>query len=134
MTMVCRTVLKGIESAAGAEKKYAGQPETPTVKTTSPKPPRPLLESPRAKEAMRPAFVRRQPDNIHHEPVSRSTERRGDITPVTDEKTRIVSCGQPRILPPHNIQIPLTMEIDGLKKSYSVNLAINIKELTKETY
>jgi signal recognition particle receptor subunit beta len=127
LTMLCRTVLKGIEAGIGTEtKKYPGKPETaaetPAGKTISPGPSRPLQEPPRAKETSRPAILRQKPDKLRPEPVGQ-----------VNEKTRIISCGQPRILPPHSIQIPLTMEIDGLAKSFSVNIAINIKELTRET-
>ena len=122
LTMACRMVLKGIETGTGGEKKYVGKPETPTVKTTSPGPSRPLAEAARAREAVRPAIPGQKPDKLRPEPVSRA-----------NEKTRIISCGQPRIFPPDSLQIPLTMEIDGLTKSYSVNIAINIKELTRET-
>jgi hypothetical protein len=125
--MLCRTVLKGIEAGIGTEtKKYPGKPETaaetPAGKTISPGPSRPLAEAARAREAVRPAIPGQKPDKLRLEPVSRA-----------NEKTRIISCGQPRIFPPDSIQIPLTMEIDGLTKSYSVNIAINIKELTRET-
>jgi signal recognition particle receptor subunit beta len=122
LTLICRTVLKGIETGAGAEKKYVGKPETQTVEKTFPEPPRPLEEPPLGKETGRPGIFRQKPDKFKPEPV-------GQVS----EKTRIVSCGQPRILPPHSVQIPLTMEIDGLAKRFSINIAIDIKELTKET-
>lgn len=127
LTMLSRMVLKGVEAGMGTEtKRYAGKPETaaetPAGKTISPGPSRPLAEAARAKEAVKPAIPGQTPDKLRLEPVSRA-----------NEKTRIISCGQPRILPPHGIQIPMTMEIDGLEKSFSVNLAISIKEFTRET-
>jgi signal recognition particle receptor subunit beta len=122
LTLICRTVLKGVETGAGVERKYVGKPETPTVKLTFAEPPPPLQEPHRAKETGRPGIIRQKPDKLKPEAGGQA-----------NEKTRIVSCGEPRILPPHSIQIPLTMEIDGSAKSFSVNLAIDIKELTKET-
>jgi hypothetical protein len=42
-------------------------------------------------------------------------------------KIRIISCGQPRISSPRSLQIPLTMEVEGLEKPLSFNLSINLE-------
>jgi len=43
------------------------------------------------------------------------------------EKVRIISCGQPRISSPRSLQIPLTMEVEGLEKPLSFNLSIHLE-------
>ena len=49
-------------------------------------------------------------------------------TSLTDGgKLRIISCGQPRISSPSSLQIPLTLEVEGLGKSVSFNLSINLE-------
>ena len=135
LTLLCRTVLKGIEAGGGTPaKRYPGKPETvpeakPTGEAFRSEAPRGLPDSPRAKETPKPIPLKLKSEEIPQEPAKRSVGKTGGTAPAPEEKTRIVSCGQARILPPRGIQIPLTMEIDGLTKNYSLNLVIDIKEI-----
>ena len=43
------------------------------------------------------------------------------------EKLRMISFGQPRISSPRSLQIPLTMEVEGLEKPLSFNLSIHLE-------
>lgn len=54
------------------------------------------------------------------------------IMPPAKEKLRILSCGQPRISTPSSLEIPLTLEVDGLGKSLTFNLAIKLEQIDQK--
>jgi mutual gliding-motility protein MglA len=49
--------------------------------------------------------------------------------PVAKESLRIIECGQPHISSPNGLEIPLTVKIDGLSKSLSFKLSINLESV-----
>jgi len=54
------------------------------------------------------------------------------IMPPAKEKLRILSCGQPRISTPSSLEISLTLEVDGLGKSLTFNLAIKLEQIDQK--
>jgi hypothetical protein len=48
---------------------------------------------------------------------------------TSKKRNRILSFGEPRISSPKNLEIPLTLEGDGLGKKRSFVIAINLEEL-----
>ena len=55
------------------------------------------------------------------------TEEPQKVNSAIPEKMRIISCGQPRIFSPGKFKISLTLGIEGVTKSFPVNLEINIE-------
>jgi hypothetical protein len=86
----------------------------------------PKTEEERKKPSGRTLFSRMF-EKIKPEPVLKSEEEPQKIIPATPEKMRIISCGQPRVFPPSSLKIPLTIEMEGLRKSFSINLVINLE-------
>jgi hypothetical protein len=54
--------------------------------------------------------------------------------PVAKDRLRILSCGQPRVSPPSGLEIPLTLEIEGVGKTLSFNLAIKLEQLDPKVH
>jgi len=65
-------------------------------------------------------------------PPTKAEEGREEMVPPAKEQLRILSCGQPRISTPSSLEIPLTLEVDGLGKSLTFNLAIKLEQLEKK--
>lgn len=66
-------------------------------------------------------------EKIKPGPNLKGTEEPQKVNSAIPEKMRIISCGQPRILPPGKLRIPLTLGIEGITKSFSINLEINLE-------
>jgi len=66
------------------------------------------------------------------EPPPRPEEEAEEVVPPAKEKLRIISCGRPRISTPSSLEIPLTLEVDGLGKSLTFNLAIKLEQLEQK--
>jgi hypothetical protein len=47
--------------------------------------------------------------------------------PQGKENIRIVSCGQARITSPGSLEVPLTLEVDGIQKGLCLSLSLSIK-------
>lgn len=72
-------------------------------------------------------------------PVGRTMERKkpelsfradkgtGKKAPLTKEKLRILSCGQPRESSPNSLEIPLTLELETSEKSIPLNINLSIR-------
>jgi len=63
------------------------------------------------------------------EPPPKAEEGGEEMVASAKEQLRILSCGQPRISTPSSLEIPLTLEVDGLGKSLTFNLAIKLEQL-----
>jgi signal recognition particle receptor subunit beta len=72
-------------------------------------------------------------EKIRPEPVLKTEVEPQKVEPTTPEKMRIVSCGQPHVFPPGSLKIPLTIEIEGIEKSFSINLVINLEQVEPTT-
>jgi len=72
-------------------------------------------------------FDRKKP-----EPPLKLEEKREKKIPDVSEKLRIISCGQPHISSPSSLEIPLTVEVEGLEKSLSFSLAIKLEQLDQK--
>ena len=109
-------------------------------KEVPPEPPRPNRMSPgpvvRPAGEMNPTGVRpilsRVAEKKMPDPIPKAEEEEEKMMPPAKEKLRIVSCGQPRISPPSSLEIPLTLEVDGLGKSLTFNLAIKLEQLDQK--
>lgn len=66
------------------------------------------------------------------EPLLKAEEGGEEMAPPATEQLRILSCGQPRISTPSSLEIPLTLEVDGLGKSFTFNLAIKLEQIEKK--
>jgi signal recognition particle receptor subunit beta len=66
------------------------------------------------------------------EPPPKAEKEGEEMMPPVKEKLRILSCGQPRISTPSSLEIPLTLEVDGLGKSLTFNLAIKLEQLEQK--
>jgi signal recognition particle receptor subunit beta len=66
------------------------------------------------------------------EPPPKAEEEGEEMMPPAKGKLRILSCGQPRISTPSSLEIPLTLEVDGLGKSLTFNLAIKLEQLDQK--
>lgn len=66
------------------------------------------------------------------ESSSKVEEHPAEIIPPSREKLKIVACGNPRLLSPSGVEIPLTLEIDGQGKSFSFNLIVNLEQFDKK--
>ena len=68
------------------------------------------------------------------EPPPKAEEEGEEMMPPVKEKekVRILSCGQPRISTPGSLEIPLTLEVDGLGKRLTFNLAIKLEQLEQK--
>lgn len=73
-------------------------------------------------------FAKKVPEQIH-----KTEEEPRKTTAVVPGKMRIISCGQPRISSPSSLKIPLTIEIDGIGKSFSMKLEINLEQIDPNT-
>ncbi len=108
-------------------------------KEVPPEPPRPNRMSPgpvvRPAGEMNPTGVRpilsRVAEKKMPDPIPKAEEE--EMMPPAKEKLRILSFGQPRISTPSSLEIPLTLEVDGLGKSLTFNLAIKLEQLDQET-
>jgi hypothetical protein len=175
LTLICRLVLKGIET--GAENRRPGISDS-VPRATAARPlqtekgisgaeaPRSILKvTPGKTEGLRlekeasPGELRR-PSRIPASPGEKSAEEmgqaagrpilsraaekkmpepplsleeeRGEVSSPRQEKLRILSCGQPRISTPSSLEIPLTLEVEGLGKSLTFNLAIKLEQLDQK--
>lgn len=61
------------------------------------------------------------------EPPPKAEKEEEEMIPAVKEKLRILSCGQPRISTPSSLEIPLTLEVDGLGKNLTFNLGIKLE-------
>jgi hypothetical protein len=105
----------------------------------SPRPPRiPLAPGARPKEEISPAGGRpilgRPFDKKIPEPPLRVEGGLDKKIPASNNKIRILSCGQPRVSPPSGLEIPLTLEIEGVGKTLSFNLAIKLEQLDPKVH
>jgi len=113
-------------------------------KEVPPEPPRPNRMSPgpvvRPAGEMNPTGVRPIPSRMAEKkmpepPPKAEEEGEGEgegIMPPAKEKLRILSCGQPRIPTPSSLEIPLTLEVYGLGKSLTFNLAIKLEQIDQK--
>jgi hypothetical protein len=107
-------------------------------KEVPPEPPRPNRMSPgpvvRPAGEMNPTGVRpilsRVAEKKMPDPIPKAEEE--EMMPPAKEKLRILSCGQPRISTPSSLEIPLTLEVDGLGKSLTFNLAIKLEQIDQK--
>jgi hypothetical protein len=63
------------------------------------------------------------------EPPAEADEEHKKEILTSKQKTRIFSFGEPRVSSPTNLEIPLTLEVDGFGKKRSFVIAIKIEEL-----
>ena len=63
------------------------------------------------------------------EPTGEEDEERKEQILISMQKTRTLSFGEPRVSSPKNLEIPLTLEVNGLGKKRSFVLAIKLEEL-----
>jgi signal recognition particle receptor subunit beta len=104
---------------------------------TLPEPPRPARVPPipgaKPKEEISPpggrTILGRPFDKRMPEPPARTEGGLTKEIPAAKDKLRILSCGQPRVSPPSGLEIPLTLEIEGVGKTLSFNLAIKLEQL-----
>jgi hypothetical protein len=75
------------------------------------------------------AFDKKMPEPPHK--TQGELERK---IPVVKERLRILSCGQPRVSPPSGLEIPLTLEVEGVGKTLSFNLAIKLEQLDPKVH
>jgi hypothetical protein len=66
------------------------------------------------------------------EPPPKAKEGGEEMVPPAKEQLRILSCGQPRIPTPSSLEIPLTLEVYGLGKSLTFNLAIKLEQIDQK--
>jgi hypothetical protein len=109
-------------------------------KEVPPEPPRPNRMTPgpvvRPAGEMNPtgvgSILSRVAEKKMPEPPPKAEEEGEGIMPPAKEKLRILSCGQPRISRPSSLEIPLTLEVDGLGKSLTFNLTIKLEQLDQK--
>lgn len=134
LTMICRLVLKAMET--GAENRRPGISES--VPRATPARPLQTEKSISGAEASRLAGSDTAPQKGLEPPrpskmtLSPPEEEEGKISSPVKEKLRILSCGQPRISTPSSLEIPLTLEVEGLGKSLTFNLAIKLEQLDQK--
>jgi signal recognition particle receptor subunit beta len=80
-----------------------------------------------ARSIFRPVAEKKMP-----EPPPRPEEEAEEVVFPVKEKLRIISCGRPRISTPSSLEIPLTLEVDGLGKSLTISLAIKLEQLEQK--
>jgi|GEM_PF-198021 signal recognition particle receptor subunit beta len=105
----------------------------------SPRPARiPPIPGVKPKEEISPAGGRtalgRPFDKKMPEPPLRAEGGLDKKIPAAKDKLRILSCGQPRVSPPSGLEIPLTLEIEGVGKTLSFNLAIKLEQLDPKVH
>ncbi len=109
-------------------------------KEVPPEPPRPNRISPgpvvRPAGEMNPTGVRpilsRVAEKKMPDPIPKAEEEEEEMMPPAKEKLRILSFGQPRISTPSSLEIPLTLEVDGLGKSLTFNLVIKLEQIDQK--
>jgi hypothetical protein len=100
----------------------------------SPRPARiPPIPGAKPKEEISPTGGRtilgRPLDTKMPEPPLRTEEGLDKNIPAAKDRLRILSCGQPHVSPPSCLEIPLTLEIEGVRKTLSFNLAIKLEQV-----
>jgi signal recognition particle receptor subunit beta len=97
----------------------------------------PPIPGPRPKEEMSPpgdrtsvgrGFERKIPEPLQPK-MPAEMDRKGS---ATKDRLRILSCGPPHVSPPNGLEIPLTLEIEGVGKALSFNLAIKLEQLDQK--
>jgi signal recognition particle receptor subunit beta len=68
------------------------------------------------------------------EPPAEADEEHKKEILTSKQKTRILSFGEPRVTSPNNLEIPLTLEVDGLGKKRSFVIAIKLEELEPKVH
>jgi len=135
-------VLRLEKEAARPEPPRAGQdvtrarmlrPEKEVPQAETPRPAKiPSVASPKLEaETSGPVsrtILSRILDKKKVEPLPKPDEEQEKKISAAKEKMRILSCGQPRISSPSSLEIPLTLEIDGLGKNLSFILTIKLEQ------
>jgi len=165
LTLICRLVLKAIETSADGRRpgvsdsvprtapvrplqmeksiprpeglRMAGSETAPQKGVELPSPSR-VAPSPGAKPAEEMnqtgsrSILSRVVEKKMPELSLQIEEEGGKISSPAKEKLRILSCGQPRISTPSSLEIPLTLEVEGLGKSLTFNLAIKLEQFDQK--
>ena len=122
-----RAVPGGTSGRAGAlrvEKEIPAEPPRPPRMSPSPVVrPSGELNPTSARSVLSRGAEKKMP-----EPPPKAKEGGDGMVPPAKEQLRILSCGQPRISTPSSLEIPLTLEVDGLGKSLTFNLAIRLEQ------
>ncbi|MFH1757389.1 MAG: hypothetical protein ABH969_05015, partial [Pseudomonadota bacterium] len=92
----------------------------------------PKTEEEKKKTSGRTIFSRMF-EKTRPEPVLKTEVEPQKVEPATPEKMRIVSCGQPHVVPSGSLKIPLTIEIEGIERSFPINLVINLEQVETTT-
>lgn len=123
-----RAAPSGTSGRAGAlrvEKEIPAEPPKPPRMSPGPVVrPSGELNSTSARPVLRGGAEKKMP-----EPRLKVKEGGEEMVPPAKEQLRILSCGQPRISTPSSVEIPLTLQVDGLGKSLTFNLAIKLEQL-----
>jgi signal recognition particle receptor subunit beta len=105
----------------------------------SPRPARtPAIPGAKPKEEISPpgerTFLGRGFDKKMPEPPQKMQGEIDRKIPAAKDRLRILSCGPPRVSPPSGLEIPLTVEIEGVGKTLSFNLAIKLEQLDPKVH
>ncbi len=75
------------------------------------------------------SFFSRLFGKVGSEPPVKEAEEPQKITPTSLGEMRLISCGEAYMDPAGRLRIPLTLEIEGAAKSFSINLLIHIENV-----